>query len=175
MSRNPYQHESTDLEAMCINFDNYISRIVEDCSEVKNKRNAMARFPEWASDLYIKLVPRKDVLYAKHLKMKANMSVLDEYKKCSNKVRDLGRRLKKQYYDSRIDLARNNSRATWKILNEMLKREGSGAHPIILKNINETLSNPNDVANAFNDYFVTAAVKPYDLKNLDKIKIVFYR
>ena len=101
--------------------------------------------------------------------MRQNECVANEYKKCSNKVKDLGKKLKKQYYDRRMERAERNNRETWKVVNEIINKRQSNSPPVILNVDDKVLSDPIEVANAMNEYFVTAAASTYNTRNLCKI------
>jgi len=58
---------------------------------------------------------------------------------------------------------------TWRIVNEIINKRQSNSPPVILNVDDKVLSDPIEVANAMNEYFVTAAVIPYNTRNLCKI------
>ena len=60
----------------------------------------------------------------------------------------------KAYYEKRFDAVRNNQKATWKLINEVInKRTRSSSLPSSFKKGSCTLTDPKDIANSFCIFF----------------------
>ena len=66
---------------------------------------------------------------------------------------------KQAYYDKYFERNWNNIKNTWKGIKSLisLKTVASRAPTVISLNIGDTMTNPYDIANAFNNYFVSIA------------------
>ena len=66
------------------------------------------------------------------------------------------RRAKNRYYSERFSQARNDTKSTWNTINDLLGRKKScNALPkTFLNESNDEVSDPNLIANKFNDFFV---------------------
>ena len=63
---------------------------------------------------------------------------------------------KRAYYEKKIDAAKNNQKATWKLINEVInKRTRSSSLPSRFKTGSSSLTDPKDIANSFCKYFAT--------------------
>ena len=75
-----------------------------------------------------------------------------EYK---NKIRNA----KKEYYKNKIDNSGNKSKMIWKIVNTQLNKQNLNNHPIELTINNKLITEPNDIAKEFVDYFSSVSEK----------------
>ena len=66
------------------------------------------------------------------------------------------------YYDSKLEDAKNNIRATWKILNEVInKRKNNPSLPSSFKSDGKTNTDPMNIADRFCKYFTNIGPKPH--------------
>ena len=78
------------------------------------------------------------------------------YKTYRNLYNKVMRASKKAYFDSSLKKAKKDPKKTWKILKEAMNIN-SNSQKIDKINLNsKILTEPNEIANAFNDFFVTA-------------------
>lgn len=76
------------------------------------------------------------------------------YKKYKNKLTHLIKNAKKGYYEKRFDAAKNNKKATWKLINEVInKRARSSSLPSSFKIGSCMLTGPKEIENSFCKYF----------------------
>lgn len=81
----------------------------------------------------------------------------ETYKKCKNQFTALVRKAKKTYYSNQFTQASNNIKTTWHLINHLLNRTKSPfAAPVEMNGKKGVLSNPTDIANGFNDFFISA-------------------
>ena len=103
-----------------------------------------------------KSVTEKNKLYRKYLKT-PNRKNEETYKKHKNKLNHLVKLAKKNYYEKQFVNYKNNSRMTWKTINEILNRRNEKStlpDKFIEKVSNKALTNPTAIANNFNKYFI---------------------
>ena len=91
------------------------------------------------------------------LKRKAIITNLEcdweNYKRIRNKVNIELKNAKKEYYSTRIADEGNNPKKAWKIINNLLGRKNKQTVVNELKLGDNSLTNPKDIAEGFNDYF----------------------
>ena len=97
---------------------------------------------------------KKNLLYKKILKDRNKDSEI-KYKKYKNKLTNIIRTSKKDYYHKLLDYHKNNIQGTWKTLNSIIKNgTGKDGYPNYFKNKNKIMENPKEIANEFNNFFV---------------------
>ena len=76
--------------------------------------------------LLLKSIKTRNKLYKKHLQVPTvdNASL---YKRYKNKLNDTLRLAKRRYYEKKLEDAKSNTHANWKILNEVLSRKKNKA------------------------------------------------
>ena len=99
-----------------------------------------------------------NILY-KQSKKSSTVDNETSYKTYQNKLTHILRLSKKNHYKNKFDLQKGNARKSWQLIKEVLKCKSKVTNPSIrftLLDGSET-SNPKDIANKFNDYFIHVA------------------
>ena len=100
-----------------------------------------------------KSISKKARLYKRFLN-KPNADYKAKYKSYKNKLNHLIRIAKKQYYDMKLETSKNDLKATWKTLNEVInKRKPRSKYPSSFKSNGNNISDPAMIANRFCEYF----------------------
>jgi len=118
----------------------------------------LEKFPRWATLDYVRLVHRKNVWYKKMLFYPKNSLVKIEYNRCSNMVRNLSRKLKREYVEGKAVEYGDNSRHLWDALNTVLNKEKK---QVGIKNLSvegEMVEDRVRIANVLNEHFVTVGL-----------------
>lgn len=101
---------------------------------------------------------KKNLLF-KHFLEKRTKEAELKYKLYKNKLVNILRKTKKDYYNNLLEQHRSNIKETWKVLNSVIKgKVKKSEYPKYFTNQLKTITNPNDVANEFNNYFVNVGV-----------------
>ena len=96
---------------------------------------------------------KKNHLYKKFLKYQTAASS-SKYKTYKNKLTTILRNAEKKYYSTLLKEKEKNIKATWKILNDLTKKNNINKElPREFKNGNKTMNNPKDIAIGFNNFF----------------------
>lgn len=107
----------------------------------------------WLSKGLLKSIRTKNKLYRQYL---SNQSSHYEtrYKNYKNKLNHSLRIAKRIYYEKKIDASKSNAKATWRVVNEIIKTKKK-AFKInsIFKVDNQEIMDPVDIANRFCSYF----------------------
>ena len=99
----------------------------------------------------------KQLIKEKHkLQRKYNRKPLtygESFKKCRNNLNSIIRSAKSNYFKSKIKDNTNSSQNTWNVINSLLGRQGHVEMPDTFVEGDETISDPHEIANRFNNYF----------------------
>ena len=97
---------------------------------------------------------KKNTLYKEFIKLRTK-DAENKYKKYKNKLTNIMRISKKEYYRKLIDNNKNNIKGLWNILNNVIgngSRQVNYPHEFIENDM--TIDNMDDAVNGFNQYFV---------------------
>ena len=106
----------------------------------------------WLTDEFLDLSRQRDFLKRKFDEIKSD-SIWSDYKRARNKVNNLGKRLKKDYYIELFENSIGDTNRTWKTL-KSLSSQTKSANCTGLRSESGLLTGDIDKANAFNEYFV---------------------
>ena len=81
------------------------------------------------------------------------------YKKYRNLLSTLMKKSKQAYYDKYFERNWNNIKNTWKGIKSLisLKTKASSVPTVLSRENGDTITNPYDIANTFNNYFASIA------------------
>ena len=107
----------------------------------------------WLTKALLKSIKRKNKLYKQFLhKPTQNNNLL--YKSFKNKLNHILRSARRLYYEKKLEYAKANTHATWKILNDILNRKKSKPKVnSIFTCDGQEISDPVIIANKFCKYF----------------------
>lgn len=124
--------------------------ISENTRKIKIKRYEVKRHP-WMTNGLIKSIYEKNRLYKNLQKNPDNINLLNKFKQYRNKLTELIKRTKENYYKEQINKNKNCAKNLWKCINENKNKK-----TIInsLKNKSGVLiENKAEIANTFIKYF----------------------
>ena len=131
--------------------DKFCPMIKVKCSRDKDKQKP------WLTDEIRSLIKEKNRLHNKYLKRPLTFG--QQYKNVRNRLNNLKKYTKKNYFCNLLINSQSNCKKTWEVINLILNRQNSkqGCTKIIQNNT--TLTDKNEIAEAFNNYFTNVAVK----------------
>ena len=142
------------------NFDIFhekIKELYQNHFPLKTKNVSMKRIQNpWITTGLLNSIKRKNEMY-KDLKL-GNVSNL-QYNVYRNRVNALIRLTKRNYYMNIFSNYKNHTKKLWQTINKMTKSNSSYSKINTIINENKILTNPSDISNEFNDYFVNIANK----------------
>ena len=122
---------------------------------LQHKKIGAKKIP-WLTSPIKELINTRD-----KLKRKAIITNLecdwDNYKRIRNRVNIELKNAKKEYYSTRIADEGANPKKAWKTINDLLARKNKQIVVNELKLGDNSLTNPKDIAEVFNDYFANIA------------------
>ena len=143
-------------------FSNFLSEYnshFEACFPLKKvKRNKQIPQTPWISYGLLVSVRKKNKLY-KQLVSKPNSARSKKYKAYKNKLNNLIRIAKRNYYESQFVMARNNIKGTWKLINEVINNKNTKrVLPSQFKIDEKVVSDPKEIADKFCKYFTNIGI-----------------
>ena len=124
------------------------------------KVNGKKCIKPWFTKGLIKCCKRKNKLYKSFVKNKS-IEREQKYKHYKNKLTKVLRHCEKQYYSNTLKECSNNVQKTWKVLNEIIKKQRCSAVNVetFIDKYGRNINNKLDVADGFNDCFVNIGPK----------------
>ena len=154
-------------------FYNNFFKVYDECipkKKVSNKQLKIQKKP-WITKGIKKSLAIKHKLYKKYLKIPSSNNLVI-YKKYRNKLNHTIRISKKKYYNDKFMEAHKNTKETWNLINEVInKRKTKTMLPKTFNQEGIEISDPVEIAEHFNDYFVN--VGPNLAKNIEQPDINF--
>ena len=106
----------------------------------------------WLTKSLINCCRKKNKLYKKYL-LHNDKNSENRYKVYKNKLTDILRKAETKYYSEKLSKVKGDIKGTWKILKEIInKRNGNRSTPQSFKYNKTVLTDPQSIANYFNEY-----------------------
>ena len=141
-----------------------------DPQAYNSRRNRLIN--PWITSGLINSIEKKNTLYKKWKKTvtkklkQGDVTLYTNYKNYRKNLKFLISNAKKLYYSKKFDQANGNSKKTWEIINELRGKEKSKNKSSFIVN-GEIIKDRRTIANEFNQYFVSIAVKMNSITNID--------
>ena len=124
--------------------------------KIKKKNNPQS---PWITKGLLKSINIKNKLYKQYLKC-PDKNRLQKFKTYRNKLNNLIRKSKREYYYNKFHSVRNNMQQTWKTINCIIGRGKSKKQQCKFKTENnDHITDPNIIASHFNNFFVNIGPK----------------
>ena len=137
-------------------FTSVFQSIYDECFAliyISNSKRRKKRHP-WITNGILQSIKRKNKLYQKSLKSPTNNNSV-QFRVYRNKLNHVIRISKKRYFSDKLYNCKNDVKRTWSIINGILHTKGNKSPiPDALKFGSNIINDPNQIANAFNDFFV---------------------
>jgi len=140
-----------NLDARMSEFIREFYRIYNRCCPVRTKRVSFNRLlkPWFNADL-MRCINRKHSLFREY---KQGLISFHAYNTFKNITTSLIRRTKFKYYITKFNSMKGNSAGTWKLFNSLSGRQKSKTEVSQLHYRDQTVTDPQSIADAFNDFF----------------------
>ena len=167
-------------------YDAFVSKLVElynkHCPIRKNKINIKNKLQTpWITKGIENACKKKNILYRTFIKQRTK-DAENKYKAYKNKLTNIIRTSKKDYYHKQLEQQKGNIQAIWKTLNHIIRKgTGKGEYPNYFIKDNITIENNKIIVNELNHFFVNVGPtlaneipEPGDKEGLDyRIQILF--
>ena len=119
----------------------------------QNKKQIKLQSKPWITKDILKQIKDRNKLFIKLKNQPHNNLVQERYKRLRNKITDNIRKSKKDYYKKNFDDNISNLKNTWKGIKDILNQKKASQISQINHN-NVDITNPSEIANTFNNFFV---------------------
>lgn len=138
--------------------DTFLTLYDRYCPVKKFTQNSKKRRKSWLTKglekAWKKKTKKKPKLYMEFLKHRTKEKE-DNYKKYRNRLTSIMQCHKKMYYEQLLQKYKKNIKATWSVLNNVIKNHNVRCFPTnIVKGDNSVTEDIESMVNEFNDYFV---------------------
>lgn len=143
-----------EIDHMLDVFNNNIISAVDELAPIQTRKSKKL-MNKWFDEETKLLIERRDFAYNQ-----ARLQSTEErwlvYKELRNLVTTTIRRKKKLYYENLIDQNKNNSKAMWRAIKEVLGNKGKKNTISKIYIGNSLVTDEEQIAERFNEYFVTS-------------------
>jgi len=147
---------SDDLESRTDRFIDGFLGIYNECCKVRTKSMSRRKYLKpWITNSIMKCVTRKYDLFKQY---KMNQIPYERYNSFKNVLTSILRRAKIRYYSNKFDACIGDIKKTWHLANSLVKPKIVKTANIELEIDDCVISDQNDVARRFNNYFSSVAV-----------------
>ena len=120
-------------------------------------RQRIPRKP-WITSAIMKSISRKEKLHNKFVN-RPNETNKNNYHNYRNRLTTIIRASKRDYYAKKLSDCKHNTKQTWNVLNSILGRNKKTSLPDSFKHNDEIISDPQQITNKFNSYFINIGPK----------------
>lgn len=122
-------------------------------------------FKPWVNGDLLNLINERNRYFRLKKKSPTNEYLINKYNELNEHIKSMRFTLRAKRNQKRINENKSNPRKLWQIINQILTNKVQNRKPIgMLNNVNgETLMNPYDIGNEFNEYFLNVGNALYEL------------
>ena len=142
-------------------FIDKFNELYDECIPLRKCSVSRRKVPQspWITKGLLKSINNKNKLYKEYLQC-PNESRNVKFKTYRNKLNNLIRKSKREYFYRKFKSTQNNIKDTWKNINNMIGRKKNNTQQSSFKmNETEKINEPKTISNAFNDFFVNIGPK----------------
>ena len=156
-------YTENDIDRAYDNFLRIFKRIYDkNCPLKQYSRKHKYIDQPWITKGLHNACKKKNTLYREFIKRRTREAE-DKYKKYKNKLTNIIRTCRKDYYSKLLDSNKNNVKGIWNILNSIIKnKSGQVNYPQYFIDKDTNNYNMDEVVNSFNNFFVNVGPKLAD-------------
>ena len=118
-----------------------------------HKKSTHQKSKDWITPAILNSCKTKNRLYKKFLCNRSTIN-LNEYKRFRNRLTSVIRQAKKSYFSNLFSNSTQDTKSMWRSINNLLYGRGNNYTPDKINHHGTSVSNPLNVSNIFNDYFI---------------------
>jgi hypothetical protein len=168
--------QATNIDEAYCTFINAIKQLYDITCPIKKVKLKKQIKQPWLTNGLINACKKQKTLYRKFIQSRS-IECEKKYKNYKNKLTSIKRFCKKDYYNKLLENNKNNTKGTWRVLNEILnKGQKQAEYPETFRNENGSpVKGYKNIANSFNKFFVNVGPKlAKKIKNVDNNSIFDY-
>lgn len=152
-------YEATDVDEAYGGFLNkFLVLFDRSCpvlQQVKWGKKSKTPHKPWISKGILNACKKKNSLYRDFIKHRSSEKEI-KYKRYKNKLIDIIRKCKKEYYNNLLENNKNDSKGTWNIINKIIRKStNKPSYPNYFTEKEKDITNMDDVVEGFNTFFVS--------------------
>lgn len=152
-------YQAADLDSAYGNcLDTFLAIYDRSCPVKQSKGKANCQDGPWIIRGLSNACKKKNTLYKKCIKNRTKENEM-KYKKYKNKLTDIIRKCKKDYYNNVLEKNKNNIRGTWKILNSIIRKKNPSMSFSDYFIVDDKAIKDEAVVEGFNNFFVNVGPK----------------
>ena len=145
---------SDDANAAFSDFIDQMMRLRDRASSTRVSHGKFAqKFDPWITEGILTSLKHKNRKFKNYLKLQTPES-FEEFRVYRNKLNSIIRHEKRKYYKEKFLEYKSDMRKTWQLINEKIRphsRKNTSVNCLVLNG--ENVTEPNEILNAFGDYF----------------------
>ena len=150
-----YTVDSNNVDEETVKFINFNKTLVNEYFPLKTKFISIKRLKmPWITDRILKLISKKHKLF---LLLKRRVITYNSFKTYVNLLNTLLRRVKREYYIKKFENVNNNTKNTWKLINNILGRNKRSEIKEIMVDGN-IISEDSQLAERFASFFASLPI-----------------
>ena len=153
---NEEWHDILEENNVNIAYENFIHKLTHYYNKniplVQRKRHKNKIKNPWITVGILRSIKKRNKLYKSYISNPSE-SNFDRYKKYRNSLNGTIRTSKQMYFSNELEKAEGNLNATWNTINRMINKNKPGNNPDNLKINDKEITNPAEIAQAFNSFF----------------------
>ena len=148
---------SNDVNEAVEKWSALLSLIIEKHAPMRTIKVSDKLTP-WLTIDFKKLARSRDELKISAVKNKSYI-LMNSYKHVRNKVNNIGKKLKRDYFTRKIALCKGNLKETWKTINLLLNKRSKTTNVSCLDVEGRNVTDNNEIAQSMNDFFCSVGKK----------------
>uniref|UniRef100_A0A8C6M161 Reverse transcriptase domain-containing protein n=1 Tax=Nothobranchius furzeri TaxID=105023 RepID=A0A8C6M161_NOTFU len=146
------------------------SQFDRNCPVIKNIQRNKYKEKPWMTKGLQNACNKKNTLYREFIKNRTTEAE-QKYKRYKNKLINIVRSCKREYFIKKLEHNRNNIKGIWKVLNGVIRKEtGNNNYPQHFIERKNNITNMNEAVDEFNKYFVNIGSKLEEKIIVDEIQ-----
>ena len=151
---------SADVNEAVEKWSSLLSLIIEKHAPMRTIKVSDKLTP-WLTTDFRKLARSRDKLKTSAIKNKSSI-LMNSYKHVRNKVNNLGKKLKRDYFTKKIALYKGNLKEIWKTSNFLLNKRSKTTNVSCLDVEGRNVTDSKEIAHSMNDFFCSIGKKLSD-------------
>ena len=154
----PPYHLNYDTQTAYNKFLTDFRNVIDEATMISNQKRPHLRNPfkkPWMTKLLIRQIQKRKRLHDEMLKSRDNPLLKDKYTRFRNKVTDLIKERKREFYVSKIKDADENPNRKWQVIKQIINKVNSTPAPKQLFDGTEIVTRTEDICSVLNDFFVS--------------------
>lgn len=146
-SYNDVQNSFSDFHRTFLNTFN-------KCFPSKSTKITYTNRIEWMTSSLSKSIKKKNDMF-QNCKIYPTALNISEYKCYKNRLTTILRNIERKHYSNLIEKSKYDTKRSWKVIKDIIGIQNKNIHTNYIKHNNIIITDPNKIANIFNNYFVS--------------------